>query len=81
MQELANKKLELMGQAIISLIQFLCDYFRAKWLGTNKQPSSNSILKRDEDKNIPHPAQSFPYSPRLNMIINVCAFLIGLEMG
>ena len=30
MYELANKKLELMGQAVIKLIQFLCDYFRAK---------------------------------------------------
>ena len=25
-----------MGQAVIELIQFLCDYFKAEQLGTNK---------------------------------------------
>ena len=37
MEELAIKKLELMGLALIKLIQFPCDYFRTEQPGTNKR--------------------------------------------
>ena len=39
MQELANRKLELMDQTVFKWIQFLCDYFGCKlsgWPGQNK---------------------------------------------
>ena len=42
MQELDNKKLELMDQAVIYLIQFLCDYFGSGWW-TNEQLCSNNM--------------------------------------
>ena len=43
MYELANKKLELIGQAVIELIQFLCDYFESVQPGTNKQPQKERL--------------------------------------
>lgn len=46
MKELANKKLEPMAQAVIELIQLLCDYLGSNLAGrlrTNKQPPSNNF--------------------------------------
>lgn len=47
MKELANNKLEPIAQAVIELIQLLCDYLGSNLAGrlrTNKQPPSNSFL-------------------------------------
>ena len=75
---LASKKLELMGQAVFEIIQFLCDYFGTKQLGTTSSllqhvglsKSSSRYFSKDYKFTSPRKVARFPVPDMIYLLLN-----------